>query len=78
MSIRKIDPLQRPKTFAQVGDFAALKVKSVSKYGAFLDWGLMKDLLVPFSSRKSIWKGDTAVVYIYLDEKTNRIAASAR
>ena len=79
-----VDSEDRPiatteKPFAQVGDFAALKVKSVSKYGAFLDWGLMKDLLVPFSEQKiNLEEGNTVVVYIYLDGKTNRIAASAK
>ena len=67
------------KPFAEVGDFAALQVKSVTKFGAFLDWGLMKDLLVPFSEQKVyLEEGQLAVVYIYLDEKTNRIVGSAK
>src|SRR5690554_8143547 len=49
---RLIATTERP--LAQVGEFAWLKVVSVSKFGAFLDWGLMKDLLVPFREQKEI------------------------
>lgn len=64
---------------AMVGDFAALEVVSVTKIGAFLNWGLMKDLMIPRSEIKTDLKvGDTAVVYIYLDEKSERIAATTR
>lgn len=64
--------------FAQVGDFAVLKVSSVEKFGAFLDWGLDKELFVPF--REQLFKmtpGESYVVYLYID-KSNRIAASTR
>ncbi len=65
--------------FAQVGDFALLKVVDVTKVGAFMDWGLVKDLLVPFREQKSDMQlGRSYIVRIYLDEKTNRIAASAK
>jgi uncharacterized protein len=67
------------KPFAQVGQVAMLKVKSVDRFGAFLDWGLMKDLLVPFREQKTdMIVGRSYLVYVYLDEKTNRIAASAK
>ncbi len=64
---------------ALVGDFAYLKVVSVSNYGAFLDWGLMKDLLVPFREQKEKMEKDRSyVVYVYFDDETGRIAASAK
>lgn len=65
--------------FAVVGKFAALRVKDLNRVGAFLDWGLSKDLLLPFSEQKKpLKKGDLVVVYIYLDTDTDRIAASAK
>ena len=67
------------KPFGHVGTFAPLRVKDVNQVGAFLDWGLPKDLLLPFSEQKKpLYKGDLVVVYIYLDETTDRIAASAK
>lgn len=65
--------------YAQVGEFACLPVVEVSKFGAFLDWGLAKDLFVPFKEQKSkMYEGGEYVVYIYIDEKTDRIMASAK
>lgn len=67
------------KPFAQVGEFAFLKVKAVNEVGAFLDWGLDKDLLVPFREQKvNMVEGKDYVVYIYSDDQSNRIAASAK
>ncbi len=67
------------KPFATVGEFAYLKVKDVSKLGVFLDWGLMKDLLVPFGEQLSkMGVGRSYLVYIYVDEETQRIVASAK
>ena len=67
----------KPK--AQVGECAYLKVVSGSKFGAFLDWGLPKDLLVPFSEQqKPMEKGYSYTVYLYVDEETERIAASTK
>ena len=64
---------------AIVGEFAALRVVSVSSVGAFLDIGLMKDILVPFrEQRHDMQVGETHVVYVYLDDKTNRLVASAK
>ncbi len=64
---------------AQVGECAYLKVKDVNAIGAFLDWGLAKDLLVPFSEQQSPMKlGESYVVCIYLDTYTGRITASSR
>ncbi len=67
------------KPRAQVGDCAYLKVVSTSKFGAFLDWGLPKDLLVPFSEQhKPMQKGYSYTVYLFVDESTERIAASTQ
>ncbi|MCU4165917.1 CvfB family protein [Carboxylicivirga caseinilyticus] len=65
--------------FATVGEFANLQVKSVTKIGAFLDWGLMKDLLVPFREQEEkMEEGKYYPVYIYLDEESNRIVATSK
>ncbi len=67
------------KPFATVGQFAAMKVKVVSRVGAFLDWGLAKDLLVPFSEQNEKMKeGNTYLVYVYLDSLTGRIVGTAK
>lgn len=59
--------------------FAVLKVNAVSNMGAFLDWGLEKDLLVPFSEQKNkLEEGRSYVVYLELDEVTDRLFASAK
>lgn len=64
---------------AMVGDFAYLQVISVESIGVFMDWGLPKDLLVPFREQKvKMERGKSYVVYVYLDEKTNRIAATSK
>ena len=63
---------------AQVGDFAVMEVKDISNVGAFLDWGLEKDLLVPFSEQpRPMQKGEKYLVRVYLD-RSERIAASAK
>ncbi|MCG8577839.1 MAG: S1-like domain-containing RNA-binding protein [Flavobacteriales bacterium] len=65
--------------FAQVGDFAWLKCAGTSKYGAFLDWGLMKDLFVPFrEQRTEMETGLSYFVRVYLDEETERVVASSK
>ncbi len=63
-----------------VGEFACLNVVSVNRsIGAFLDWGLPKDLLLPFREQDpQVRAGQAVVVAVYLDEKTNRIVASTR
>jgi predicted RNA-binding protein (virulence factor B family) len=64
---------------AKVGDFAFLRVVATSQFGAFLDWGLMKDLLVPFREQTVKMEKDRwYVVYVYLDHETGRIVASAK
>ena len=67
------------KPFAIVGEFAFLKVVGTSKFGAFLDWGLPKNLLVPFGEQRAkMTENGNYLVYVYLDLLTNRIAASAK
>ncbi len=68
---------QRPK--AQVGEFALLRCKDNTPIGAFLDWGLPKDLFVPFrEQRMKMRKGDSYLVYLYYDKTSERIVASAK
>jgi len=67
------------KPYVMVGGFACLKVVSVTGNGAFLDWGLPKDLLVPFSEQEHKMEEDKRyVVGVYVDENSDRIVASAR
>ncbi|PKN00642.1 MAG: GntR family transcriptional regulator [Elusimicrobia bacterium HGW-Elusimicrobia-2] len=64
---------------ARIEEFAFLKAVTVNNIGAFLDWGLMKDLFVPFREQeKKMEEGKSYVVKIYLDKKSDRIAASSR
>jgi len=64
---------------ARVGQFACLKVAWVNEFGAFLDWGLMKDLFVPFrEQKKQMEVGRSYIIYVYIDEETCRIAATAK
>jgi predicted RNA-binding protein (virulence factor B family) len=67
------------KPLGKVGDFAKLFVVSVNSFGAFLDWELPKDLLCPTSEQKTTMEIDRSyIVKIYLDQRTNRIVASAK
>ena len=63
----------------QVGEFACLEVAWVNEFGAFLDWGLMKDLFVPFREQKmKMQKGHRYVIHAHVDEESYRIMASAK
>lgn len=74
---RLIATTHKPKV--QVGGFASLKVAEINRVGLFLDWGLPKDLLLPHSEEKRpLQVGDYCVVYVYLDQRTRRITATAR
>ncbi|WP_408954806.1 S1 RNA-binding domain-containing protein [Natroniella sp. ANB-PHB2] len=74
---RNIATTLSPK--AKVGDFAHLEVKDVNRVGAFLDWGLEKDLFVPFAEQEGKMKeGNSYVVRVFLDQQTERITASQR
>ncbi len=67
------------RPYAQAGEFAYLQVASVNRVGAFLDWGLPKDLLVPFREQRSEMKqGYKYIVYIYADVESRRLVASAK
>lgn len=67
------------KPRAEVGQCAHLKVVSVTGIGAFLDWGLPKDLLVPFKEQRvPMEEGRSYTVYLYRDEQTDRVAASSQ
>ena len=64
---------------AQVGQFASLKVAQVNKIGAFLDWGLPKDLLVPYNQQHTKMEVNKYyLVRVFLDQKTDRIIASSK
>src|SRR5690606_3734844 len=59
---------------AAVGEFAAMRVKDVTDFGAFLDWGIEKDLLVPNSEQhRKLRVGQTTVVRLCLDARTERV-----
>lgn len=64
---------------AKVGEFAWLECAWTNEYGAFLNWGLMKDLFCPFREQKQrMQKGQRYYVYIMEDEKTHRLMATAK
>jgi predicted RNA-binding protein (virulence factor B family) len=63
----------------EVGQFAYLEVAWVNEYGAFLNWGLMKDLFVPFREQKQKMQiGEKYIVYAHVDDDSYRIVASAK
>lgn len=67
------------KPYATVGQFAFLQVVAVNRVGAFIDWGLSKNLLVPYSEQKvKMRTGGIYLVYVFLDNATGRVVASAR
>ncbi len=67
------------KPLAKVGDFAWLECTWTNEYGAFLNWGLMKDLFCPFREQKQrMQKGKRYYVYVMEDEKTHRLMATAK
>ncbi|HFQ81890.1 MAG TPA: GntR family transcriptional regulator [Desulfobacterales bacterium] len=65
--------------YATVGQFAKLRVVANSSSGAYLDWGMQKDLLVPKSEQQARMEiGKSYIVFVFLDKKTNRITASTK
>lgn len=65
--------------YAQVGEFAGLKCVACNSVGAFFNWGLPKDLLVPFNQQKNtIEEGQTHLLFVYLDQNTNRPVATTK
>ncbi len=74
---RPIATTQKPK--AQVGEFAYLRAVATADVGAFLDWGLDKDVLLPFAEQhRPIQVGHSYLVYLYLDKIDSRITASSK
>ncbi len=67
------------KPYIKRGDFAVLRCSQVSEYGAFLDWGMVKELFCPFKEQSFKMKnGGWYLVYCYVDEKTDRLIASSK
>jgi predicted RNA-binding protein (virulence factor B family) len=79
-----LDHEQRPvattlEPFIYINEFALLRVSHTNDVGAFLSWGLEKDLFVPFREQaRKMETGKRYLVYLYLDEKTNRLVASSK
>jgi len=74
---RPVATTETPKI--ELNDFAFLRVKAVSNFGAFLDWGLEKDLLVPFKEQTAKMVEDGIyLIHLIRDEQTNRLVGSAR
>lgn len=79
-----LDNEERPvattdKPYIMKGDFALLRCNQVTDYGAFLDWGLVKELFCPFKEQAFKMKpGGWYLVHCYLDEKTDRLVASSK
>ncbi len=74
---RIVATTRQPKV--KLHQFAYLQVKEVTPFGAFLDWGLEKDLFVPFKEqRRKMQKGQWHIVYLYNDDESDRLVASAK
>lgn len=74
---RLIATTEQPKGIA--GDIVMLTVVDVTDHGAFMDWGLPKDIFIPRSKQRSrMYKGESYFVKIYLDEQTGRVAATEK
>ena len=67
------------KPLALVGEFAFLTVKEMNEFGAFLDWGIDKDLFVPYSEQRiEMKRGNQYLVFVFIDERSGRIAATSK
>lgn len=76
-SERLVATMEHP--LATVGDFAYLEVAWVNEHGAFLNWGVMKDLFVPFRQQKRTMEvGESYIVFVDIDEETGRLMATAK
>ncbi len=65
--------------YIQKGEFALLRCNAVNEFGAFMDWGMVKELFCPFVEQAFKMKeGGWYLVYCYLDEKTERLVASSK
>lgn len=67
------------KPYIELGGYAFLRVNHTNEFGAFLDWGLEKDLFVPFREQaRPMEIGKRYLVHLYLDEKSNKLVASSK
>jgi len=67
------------KPYIKKGEFALLRCNAITKHGAFLDWGMVKELFCPFKEQAfKMKKGGWYLVHCYLDEITNRLVASSK
>jgi predicted RNA-binding protein (virulence factor B family) len=79
-----LDHEERPvattlEPYILLNEFALLRVNYVNQIGAFMDWGMEKDILVPFREQaRPMEKGKRYLVYLYMDEKTQRLVASSK
>lgn len=79
-----LDHEERPvattlKPYIKLNEFAHLKVNYINKFGAFMNWGLEKDLFVPFKEQaRPMEEGKRYLVYCFMDEKTNRLVGSSK
>lgn len=79
-----LDHEERPvattlEPYVFLNEFALLRVNYINKFGAFMDWGMEKDLFVPFKEQaRPMEEGKRYLVYMYLDEKTNRLVGSSK
>ena len=79
-----LDHEERPvattlEPYILLNEFALLRVNYTNQIGAFMDWGMEKDILVPFKEQaRPMEKGKRYLVYLYMDEKTNRLVASSK
>ncbi len=79
-----LDHEERPvattlEPYILLNEFALLRVNYVNQVGAFMDWGMEKDILVPFKEQaRPMEKGKRYLIYLYMDEKTNRLVASSK
>ena len=65
--------------YIKLNDFAVLKANNVNKIGAFMDWGLEKDLFIPFREQElKIKEGSSYLVYMYFDRQTERLVGSTK
>lgn len=67
------------KANGAVGDIVEMEVVSITQHGAFLDWGIMKDVFLPLSQQRSrIYKGERYLVLLYIDQVTGRVTATEK
>jgi len=65
--------------YVLLNEFGYLQCSAVNKYGAFMDWGLVKQLFVPFKEQaRPMKQGNWYIVYVYLDQKTDRLVGSSK